>query len=204
MSTVFTFTSLCSLAAVVVALGFAIVLSRLVLPKNASPRDRRVFVWLSFDALIHFFLEGSFLYLSVFGRTVHRSSGAFAEMWKEYARADLRWGVADPTVVSLELLTVLGVGPLCCYVLYLISRKDAMQHYWIIVLSTMELYGGFMTFGPEWLVGSPNLNTSNPMYTWLYLAFMNLIWVFIPAWLLFDSYGSLAHSLPASAAKKGI
>jgi hypothetical protein len=28
----------------------------------------------------------------------------------------------------------------------------------------------WMTFCPEWLTGSPNLDTSNPMYLWLYLA----------------------------------
>ena len=27
----------------------------------------------------------------------------------------------------------------------------------------------WMTFCPEWLVGSPNLNTSNPLYLWVYL-----------------------------------
>lgn len=28
----------------------------------------------------------------------------------------------------------------------------------------------WMTFCPEWLIGSPNLNTSNPLYLWVYLA----------------------------------
>ena len=26
-----------------------------------------------------------------------------------------------------------------------------------------------MTFGPEWLTGSPNLDISNPLYLWVYL-----------------------------------
>jgi hypothetical protein len=26
-----------------------------------------------------------------------------------------------------------------------------------------------MTFCPEWLTGSPNLDTSNPLYLWVYL-----------------------------------
>lgn len=61
---------------------------------------------------------------------------------KEYTQADARWGVSDPTVVSLELLTVFGAGPLCCYVLNQIVKNDPARHYWIIVLSTAELYGG--------------------------------------------------------------
>ena len=88
---------------------------------------------------------------------------------KEYARADHRWGTADPTVVSLEILTVLGAGPMACYILYQIVNKDPARHYWIIVLSTAELYGGWMTFCPEWLTGSPSLNTSNPLYLYVYL-----------------------------------
>jgi len=61
---------------------------------------------------------------------------------REYARADSRWGTADPTVVSLEILTVLGAGPICCYIISQLIRNDPARHYWIIVLSTAELYGG--------------------------------------------------------------
>jgi hypothetical protein len=43
----------------------------------------------------------------------------------------------------------------------------------------MELYGGWMTFCPDWLVGSPNLNTANPLHLYVYLLLMNLIWVFV-------------------------
>jgi len=68
-----------------------------------------------------------------------------------------------------------------------------------------------MTFVPEWLSGSQNLNTSNPLYTfvsplplappllvkltnhstrtsWLYLFAMNITWVVIPVWICFQSY----------------
>jgi hypothetical protein len=62
---------------------------------------------------------------------------------QEYARADVRWGHADPTVVSLELLTVFGAGPMCVYILYLLIRNDQSRHYWIVILSVAELYGGY-------------------------------------------------------------
>jgi hypothetical protein len=63
---------------------------------------------------------------------------------KEYAAADYRWGVSDPTVVALEILTVLGAGPLCCYILKQLVNGDPARHYWIIVLSTAEIYGGYV------------------------------------------------------------
>lgn len=116
-------------------------------------------------------------------------------MWREYAAADFRWGFSDPTVVSLEILTVLGGVPLCLYILKLLVNDDPARHYWIVLLSTAELYGGWMTFCPEWLTGSPNLNTSNWLYLWVYLVFMNVIWVTIPIALMVDSYGYIAHSL---------
>lgn len=123
---------------------------------------RRIAIVKAFDALIHFSFEGSFLYLSTFGRSVNTSTGFFADICKhlpcswqcskcnerpvlsgrEYTYADARWGVSDPTVVSLEILTVLGAGPLCCYILNRIVKNDPSRHYWIIVLSTAELYGG--------------------------------------------------------------
>ncbi|GLB45487.1 putative emopamil binding protein [Lyophyllum shimeji] len=195
LSDIFTLTSACSLAGV---LGVALVAyagSRVFLPKDAPRVDRYTFIWLAFDALIHFSFEGSFVYLSTFGRQVNTSTGPFAVMWREYAAADFRWGFSDPTVVSLEILTVLGAGPLCCYILALLARDDPARHYWIVVLSTAELYGGWMTFCPEWLTGSPNLDTSNPLYLWVYLFFMNVIWVVIPLALMIDSYRHIARSL---------
>ena len=76
------------------------------------------------------------------------------------------------------------------------------------VLATGELYGGFMTFAPEWLTGSPNLVTDNFMYKWIYLVFFNAaLWVVIPFWILFESYSRIAEGLKlqqqAEVGKKG-
>ena len=49
-----------------------------------------------------------------------------------------------------------------------------------------------MTFGPEWLSGNPNLDTSNWMYLWLYLTFFNSLWVVIPFWILYEAYNAIA------------
>ena len=62
---------------------------------------------------------------------------------KKYAAVDSRWGTADPTVVSLEIFTVFGVAPICCYVISQLIRNDPARHFWIIVLCTAELYAGY-------------------------------------------------------------
>jgi hypothetical protein len=59
-----------------------------------------------------------------------------------YAKADSRWGGADLTVVSLELLTVLGAGPLALWICTMIAKRDPMASFWMVVLATGELYGG--------------------------------------------------------------
>lgn len=48
-----------------------------------------------------------------------------------------------------------------------------------------------MTFCPEWLVGSPSLDTSFPLYLWLYLVFFNGLWVIFPLLLLCHSWKEL-------------
>ena len=69
----------------------------------------------------------------------------FAKLWQEYARADARWGAADPGVVSLELLTVGLMGPLAVYICFLLRRgsdREGSAWFWMTVVATSELYGG--------------------------------------------------------------
>jgi hypothetical protein len=74
--------------------------------------------------------------------------GMYSHTGREYAAADARWGTADSTVVSLELLTVFGAGPLAALIVYQIVKRDPARHYWIVVLSTAELYGGYVFLLP--------------------------------------------------------
>ena len=74
-----------------------------------------------------------------------------------------------------------------------------------------------MTFAPEWLSGSPNLDTSNFMYLWVftdpnqmipmliiysyvYLIFFNVLWVFLPLFAMYESYSSLTGASPVGKA----
>ncbi|KAL1022270.1 hypothetical protein UPYG_G00024480 [Umbra pygmaea] len=117
--------------------------------------------------------------------------GAMCSPGKEYGRADDRWLHSDPTIVALELLTVLLDGLLALVLVYAIVKDKHYRHFIQIILCTCELYGGWMTFCPEWLVGSPNLNTDNWLYLWVYLVFFNGIWVLVPGILMWQSWLSL-------------
>lgn len=117
--------------------------------------------------------------------------------WIEYGKADARWLYADLNVVSLELLTVLLAGPAATYVCWQIykamwaktapAQQKHLARVWFaaIVLATGELYGGFMTFAPEWLSGDSMLNSADPVYLWFYLTYFNMLWVVFPFWVWF-------------------
>ena len=183
-----------SLAATAVcSVGFASVaglLSYTLLRPNRrklSKGDKLAILWLLYNAIVHWIIEGSFVLISLTG-TVNTAQGIFAELWKEYAKADARWGVSDPTIVSLEMFTVLFNGSVTLLLVHAILTEKPYRHFVQVLVNTCELYGGWMTFAPEWLTGNRNLNTSSPMYLWVYLVFFNGLWVIMPLLLLVQSY----------------
>nr|XP_002733492.1 PREDICTED: emopamil-binding protein-like [Saccoglossus kowalevskii] len=172
-----------------------------VVGKKLLTVEKWVIVWFIYDAIVHFTLEAPFVYLSLVG-SVDTSDSYIAMLWKEYGKADKRWLYSDPTIVSLELLTVGITGPLALLCVYAIVKRTYYRHFIQITICVCELYGGFMTFSPDWLIGSPNLDTTNPLYLWCYLIFFNGLWVVFPAALLYQSWMALKSSHPKHRTKK--
>lgn len=167
-------TTVLSLSAALALLVTAYAASIRVLHTSTTTKLRILFIWHLFDSLIHFIFEGSFLYNCFFTYTSTRHSSDYphpasltspgvyfmgyadrlygsqygtsptAKLWQEYAKADKRWGGADLTVISLELLTVFAAGPLAAYICELVRRRDRGGRLWFCasVLATGELYGG--------------------------------------------------------------
>lgn len=157
---------------------------------RSSAEDRWILLWLFYDIIVHLTLEGPFVYMSLVG-TVETSEGPLAELWKEYGKADSRWLISDPTIVSIEILTVVLDSLLALLLVHAVLKGKYYRHFLQIALSVCELYGGWMTFCPDWLVGSPSLNTSSWLHLWVYLVFFNGIWVLVPVLLLIQSWFSL-------------
>uniref|UniRef100_A0A1A8J9P4 Emopamil binding protein-like n=1 Tax=Nothobranchius kuhntae TaxID=321403 RepID=A0A1A8J9P4_NOTKU len=168
---------------------------------RSSPMDKWILLWLFYDVIVHVTLEGPFVYMSLVG-TVETSEGPLAELWKEYSKADSRWLVSDPTIVSVEILTVVLDSLLALLLIHAILNKKYYRHFLQVALSVCELYGGWMTFCPEWLTGSPHLNTSSWLHLWLYLAFFNGLWVLVPVLLLLQSWLSLKSLPPPPTSRK--
>ncbi|KAM6179747.1 emopamil-binding protein-like [Erethizon dorsatum] len=190
------------LCAALLAAGCALGLR---LGRGRGAADRGALAWLCYDALVHFALEGPFVYLSLVGN-VANSEGLIASLWKEYGKADARWLYLDPTIVSLEILTVVLDGFLALILIYAIVKEKYYRHFIQVTLCVCELYGGWMTFCPEWLIGSPNLNTSSWLYFWVYLVFFNGVWVLIPGLLLWQSWLELKkmHHKGTNVGKKSL
>lgn len=170
---------------VVIAYVFA-----LIYKSKVDKKDFWVLLWLVYDVLIHLTLELPFVVISLLG-TVKESQHFTALVWKEYAKADVRWGISDPTIVSLEFLTVTIVEVFAVGTVYAIVKEKYYRHFLQICLCVCELYGGWMTFCPEWLTGSKFLNTGNFLHLWVYLVFFNMLWVVFPVLLLWQSWNAL-------------
>lgn len=83
---------------------------------------------------------------------------------------------------------------------YDLAKKNPRANIVITVVATAELYGGFITFCPEWLTGNQYLDTSNFMYKWVYLVFFNMLWVFIPIYALYVTYGEIMDAFKVKSA----
>uniref|UniRef100_A0A667YR41 EBP like n=1 Tax=Myripristis murdjan TaxID=586833 RepID=A0A667YR41_9TELE len=142
---------------------------------RSSATDRWTLAWLFYDVIVHVTLVGP------------QGAGP----WREYGQADRRWLVSDPSVVSVELLTVVLDSSLALLLIHAILHHKYYRHFVQISLCVCELYGGWMTFCPEWLTGCPNLNTSSRLHLWVYLVFFNGVWVLLPALLLGQSWAAL-------------
>lgn len=158
---------------------------------NRCTTDQWLLTWLFYDVIVHITLEGPFVLMSLRG-SVESSEGPLAQLWQEYGKADRRWLISDPNIVSVEILTVVLCSGLALALIYAVVHNKHYRHFLQISLSVCELYGGWMTFAPEWLQGSPSLNqASSFLHLWVYLVFFNGIWVLVPGLLLLQSWGAL-------------
>ena len=104
-------------------------------------------------------------------------------------------------MIAVHLISSLDVTKYCTSLpaaLLPTYIQNTPPHHSPVTLSSSSSTG-WMTFCPEWLTGSTNLNTANPLYLWCYLIFFNGIWVVIPLLLLYHSWTEITHTLGKSA-----
>ncbi|KAI9770819.1 MAG: hypothetical protein M1839_003045 [Geoglossum umbratile] len=190
-------TTVVSLGATLVTLLAAYGASLRFLPRATGAKLRVLFVWHLFDALIHFIFEGSYLYNCFF--TYADGQPNPSNFLNHPARA---YGAAYGSSPTAKMWQEYGKA----------DRRWMFADLTTISLELLTVFAaGFMTFAPEWLSGSQNLDTSNFMYLWVYLFFFNTLWVWIPLWVLHEAHDSIALAFKTSSlnasrggAKKGL
>jgi hypothetical protein len=65
---------------------------------------------------------------------------------REYAVADERWDIADPTLVSVLVATLLHSTVLNVLIGYQIAKGDPVRYYWILVHGTIEVFALYVLF----------------------------------------------------------
>ena len=165
---------------------------------------RITLIWLLLDAFTHLTMEALYCALTLaYGGARYAPAwlAGASYMWREYGKADSRWSAFDPTVLSLELVTVLLAGPLAVAAFYGVWARAPWKNLALVVLSTCELYGGWLTFGPEWLArpqSSPSLS-GDPIHVYIYLFFFNFLWVLVPLIILYDAGAAIVRAEAAAA-----
>jgi len=191
--------------ALLVAAFVAAYLGRFVAVRKLGFKERLIMTWFLWDAFVHAALEGAYVFFE-FSGTTKTSSHFLAKIWREYGRADPRWNNFDMCLIPMEIWTSCLLTPLCLWLVYAQVKNKPYRHFLQVVLCVSELYGGWITFGPEWVTGSKNINTSDPLLFWCHLVFFNMVWVVIPFWLLKQSWDYLvfASDLAASVYVPGM
>eukprot|EP01138_Halocafeteria_seosinensis_P010130 gb/GECG01010344.1/.p1 GENE.gb/GECG01010344.1/~~gb/GECG01010344.1/.p1 ORF type:complete len:236 (+),score=15.99 gb/GECG01010344.1/:1-708(+) len=170
--------------------------------KPLTTAARFTILWFIVDAITHLTLElGYVLTVAFYGGAKYGPTtgimGAICEAWRLYSKADPRWEVFNADVMTLEILTVFLMGPLALLAIYAVYTRQPYRHLLQFAIGICELYGGWMTFAPEWVTqalfgttqlrGAPFGTVGDMVLWWIYLLFMNGLWVLIPIVLCWDS-----------------
>ena len=119
--------------------------------KGFTFAEKLALIWFGIDAFTHLSIELGYVILA-FTTTAKKSDTYLGHIWREYGRADARWAVRDPTVMSIEVATV-AVGFLCLAQIYGVINRSSWRHPLQIIICVAELYGGWMTFAPGKPIG---------------------------------------------------
>jgi len=119
-------------------------LGKSLIPKGSSSLERVVQTWMVWAIVIHATVEGPHLVLSL-KYSVKDSTSYFARQWQEYGKADKRYLVSDPLIVSLELIFATMVTPLCALLVYAIYKSLSYRHPLQIVIATSHIFGGYIS-----------------------------------------------------------
>ncbi|PQE15422.1 ebp domain-containing protein [Rutstroemia sp. NJR-2017a BVV2] len=177
-------------------LGVTLVAVRRV-NRRLSAADQGLVLWFVLTGSIHIFFEGYFIYNHA---RMASMQDFFGQLWKEYALSDSRYMSSDPFLLTIESWTVILWGPLSYVVAIFIVKDSPFRHSVQALVSTGEFYGNLLYLLTSLLdekFSGISYYRPEPFYFWVYFVFMNSIWLFVPAYCLYDSVMASARSFVA-------
>ncbi|KAJ7546952.1 hypothetical protein O6H91_08G062200 [Diphasiastrum complanatum] len=152
--------------------------------------ERLLLCWWWFTGLTHVILEGYFVFTPDFYK---KQSNFLADVWKEYSKGDSRYAARDMAVISVEGITAVLAGPASLLAVYSIIARRPYQHPLQLIISVGQLYGDAVYF-ITYFFGGTEHRLPGLTYFWLYIVFMNGIWVVIPSIIAIRSWNKIIHA----------
>jgi hypothetical protein len=119
-----------------------------------------------FDTAIHVLFDSSYAWIMLTEGSAAASKNPLAVIWREYGmihqfsfltftgKADSRWLVPDPEIMSIEVVVMVVMLPLTVVTLYKFYTRSNTRYFYAVLLSAFEIFGTYMTFAPEMLRGN--------------------------------------------------
>lgn len=112
------------------------------------------------------------------------------QSWKLYALSDSRYLTRDSFVTCMETLTAFLWGPLSFVCAWCIAVEHPLRHPLQSTISLGQLYGVILYYATcafDEIVAGQAYSRPERVYYWGLYVFLNAFWVFIPAYLIYQS-----------------
>ena len=81
--------------------------------------------------------------------------------------------------------------------------KNANRHFCQMLVSICQIYGDYLYFFTVLYKGERHhVEDKNGFYFWAYFIGMNAVWIVVPAYMIYDSYGAMKKAFSALDSKK--
>nr|WET51927.1 ISM1 [Ailanthus altissimus] len=139
--------------------------------------DRLLLCWWALTGLIHIIQEGYFVFTPDLFKD--KSPNFIAELWIEYNKGDSRYVSRHTSVLAIEGMAAVVMGPLSLLVVYAIVKAKSYSYILQFGVSIAQLYGACLYFLTAFLEGD-NF-ASSPYYYYAYYVGQSSIWIIVPS-----------------------
>ncbi|KAH9698196.1 hypothetical protein WN944_026948 [Citrus x changshan-huyou] len=155
-----------------------------------SKIERLLICWWALTGLIHVFQEGYYVFTpDLFN---DNSPNFMAEIWKEYSKGDSRYATRHTSVLGIESVASIVLGPLSLLAAYAVAKQKSYSYIFQFAISIAQLYGTIQYFLTAFLEGD-NFASSR-YYYYSYYVGQSSIWVIVPM-LIATRYWIKIHAI---------